>query len=323
MIGNKKIVQVILFSALLIIVPMLYFPSRFGMDLATGSFTYSMFEIVFYGFIFYFFRPGSSLLQLFAGAGLTFLYRIVLGTISGVLLAILYSMDFSVSLALGVSRYLPAIILHILAAPFIMRPFFLAIADQQAYQSRARPRTPRRQSPPDREKETNTQPYLPRSDNRSTIRGAESMNETKGGASMFGEGDGFHRAVQYLGEHQAVLLATAVDFEGLTLAAFKREDYDPEQWAPYTLLFQETNRQLLRKNKDESDIERLDLTFGPRRLVIVNIENYSLMVLCRHEDDELLGIRITQAAEIIKKYTSERYGHLKPSVTEERYVSNT
>ena len=140
---------------------------------------------------------------------------------------------------------------------------------------------------------------------------------------MLGEGDGFQRAVRYLGEHQAVLLATAVDFEGLTLAAFRREGCDAEQWAPYTLLFKEANRQLLKKNKDESDIERLDLVFGPRRLVITNVDNYNLLVLCRHEDDELLGIRITQAADIIKKYASERYGHLKPSVTEEQYVSNT
>lgn len=140
---------------------------------------------------------------------------------------------------------------------------------------------------------------------------------------MVSDGDGFQRAVRYLGEHQAVLLATAIDAEGLTLAVFKRGESDPEQWAPYSLLFQQTNEGLLRKTRDENCVDRLDLVFGPNRLVIVKIENYSLLVLCRHEDDELLGIRITQAADIIRKYASERYGHLMPSVTEERYVSNS
>ena len=140
---------------------------------------------------------------------------------------------------------------------------------------------------------------------------------------MVGDGDGFDRAVRYLGEHQAVLLATAVDAEGLTLSVFRRGEAEADRWAPYSLLFQQANEGLLKRNKDENNIDRLDLVFGPHRLVIVKIENYSLLVLCRHEDDELLGIRITQAADIIRKYASERYGHLSPSVTEERYVSNT
>jgi len=322
MIGNKKIAQVTLFSALLIVIPMFYFPARFGMDLATGSFTYSMFEIVFYGFIFYIFRPASSLLQLLAGAGLTFLYRIVLGTISGVLLSLFFSMDFSVSLALGVSRYLPAIALHILAAPFVMRPFFLIIADQSAYTARPRGRA-RPQKRPDRDRDVSAQPYLPRSEKRPATGKTEAVTETKGGMPMLGESDGFQRAVSYLGEHQAVLVAAAVDVEGLTMAKFEREGCDPEQWAPYTLLFQENNESLLKKNGDDNHIDRLDLLFGPRRLVVVKVDNFNLLVLCRHEDDELLSIRISQAADMIKKYASERYGHLMPAVTEERYVSNT
>ena len=322
MIGNKKFAQVILFSALLIVVPMFYFPARFGMELATGSFTYSMFEVVFYGFLFYLFRPGSSLLQLFAGAGLTFLYRIMVGTIFGVCLSLFYSMDFSVSLALGVSRYLPAIILHIAAAPFIMRPFFLAIADETDYASRRRS-SARRQQSGDREKDVVTQPYFPKAENHPVIDTSEHVTETKGGTVMVGEGDGFHRAVRYLGEHHAVLLATAVDHEGLTLATFQRENYDPELWAPYSLLFREANEKILKKIKDDSGVGRLDLIFGSRRLVVVNLEDVNLLVLFRHEDDELLGIRIMQAADMIRKYTSERYGHLKPSSTEERYVSNS
>lgn len=322
MIGNKKFAQVILFSALLIVVPMFYFPARFGMELATGSFAYSMFEVVFYGFLFYIFRPGSSLLQLFAGAGLTFLYRIVMGTILGVFLSIFYSMDFSVSLALGVSRYLPAIALHILAAPFVMRPFFLAIADEPAYSPRRRS-VAARPAAADREYDVVTQPYLPRSEGRPTVDSSERVTEAKGGTVMLGESDGFHRAVRYIGEHHAVLLAAVVDFEGLTMATFQRDGCDPELWAPYSLLFREANDRLLKKINDDNGVGRLDLIFGPRRLVIVNVDSVNLLVLFRHEDDELLGIRIMQAADMIRKYVSERYGHLKPSSTEERYVSNS
>jgi len=318
---NRYIAQVALFSTLLLLVPMFYFPARFGLDLAIGTFTYSMFEMLFYGIIFFIFRPESSLLQLVAGSGITFLYRILLGTVYGVLLVIVYGMDFSVSLTLGISRYLPAIIPHILAAPFVMRPFFLAIADQSARSQRSH-RQDRQMPTHEKEKEAATTPYFPKSEQRSVSSGS-GATEFKSGYSLGNESIGFDRSVRYLGEHHAVQLAAVVDGEGLLLASFGRGDEDPALWAPYSLLFEETNQRLLQKNAGNSEIGRVDLVFGSRRLVVVRIDSLNLLVLLNHEEDDLINIRITQSADIVRKHLSERYGNLLPSGREEKYVSNT
>lgn len=321
-VSNRNIVHVWLFSTFLVLVPMLYFPSKFGMELATGSFTYSMFEVVFYGIIFYVFRPNSTLLQLLAGAGMTFLYRIVLGTIFGALLSVFFYMDFSVSLALGISRYLPAIALHVIISPFVMRPFFLAIVDlpvrmHRPHERRASgPAAGKRQDEP-------TAPYYPKSAKSRNAGDTGLVSESRTGITIGQDIDGFCRAVRYLGEHHAVLLATVVDREGLTMAKFVRDGFDIESWAPLTLLLHEANGTVLKRNSELSALDQIDLTFGRRRLVIVRVEDFDLLVVSNHEDDELLRIRTAQAADMIKKYTSERYGTSMPSGTEERYVSNT
>jgi len=328
LINNKDYIKALLFTTLLVMIPMFYFPARFGMDLAVGSFTYSLFEIVFYGVIFYLFRMNSSLIQLLAGAGLTFIYRIMIGSIFGVMLSLMYNMNFSVSMALGISRYLPAILLHVLAAPFVMRPFFLLIADQTSSVKRTASRerkTPAAVQPPvEKGKDESAMPYHPHAERRSPQKKEKESAEPASPGITLGQNiDGFDRAVRYLGEHHAVSLATVVDTELLTMGTYKRGDVDPENWAAYSLLFQDANNQLLRRTGDDENLENIDMTFGSKRLVIVKVADFNLLVLSNHEEDELLNIRIKQAAEIVKKYVSERYGNLLPASTGEQYVSNT
>lgn len=149
------------------------------------------------------------------------------------------------------------------------------------------------------------------------------MSDSSTAVSIGHDIDGFERAVRYLGEHQAVVLAAVVDREGLTLAVFKRGEIDSERWAPFSLMFREANERLLERNADDFGVEHLDMVFSSGRLVSLKIIDLSLLVLSNHEEDELLRIRIKQAADIIRKYTSERYGESLPSGTEERYVSST
>jgi predicted regulator of Ras-like GTPase activity (Roadblock/LC7/MglB family) len=285
-----------------------------------------MLEIIFYGTVFYFIRPRSSLLQLLAGAGLTFLYRIMLGTVFGTLIAILYKMDFSVSLTLGVSKYLPAIFLHIIVAPFIMRPFFLAIASDQETKGR-RPFREDRAFTPAQEEGRVAQPFRPQVDEQAPVSATPVEDKILTGADKIivsHDTNGFERAVKYLGEHRAVLLATVVDYEGLVLASFNRHIADPNLWSAYSLVFQQINKNLLDKNGKDHTINNIDLTFDTDRLTIMKVENFNLLVLSNNEEDKLLGIRITQAADIIRKYTSERYGKLLSKDTEEQqYVSST
>ncbi|MCP4706798.1 MAG: hypothetical protein GY865_19545, partial [candidate division Zixibacteria bacterium] len=117
----------LLISSVLIVIPMVVFPAKLGTELISGSFAYALFEVLYYGVVFFIMRPGSNLFQLFQGAGLTFLCRIVLGTVFGVMLSIMYDVGFTAALTLGVSKYLPGIILHIAFAPIVIKPFYFAI----------------------------------------------------------------------------------------------------------------------------------------------------------------------------------------------------
>jgi hypothetical protein len=319
---SKNIIQVLLFSSMLMIIPMFFFPARFGLDPGMGSFTYSIIEIIYYLAIFYLFYPGAGLLHLFQGVGLTFLYRIIMGTIFGIALWVIYSTEFSVSLTLGVSRYFPAIILHVLVAPFVMKPFFLAIAGQS--RSRRQPEKGAYKKPEvGRDKTGRVKPH-PRKKKPSTSAGVqEAEYDSSAGIQIGQDLNGFERAVRYLGEYHAVLLAVVVDSEGLSTAVFRRGEIDPDRWTPLTLLFQESARKLLERNAEGSQLEYLDFAFDSRKLAIAKAGGFSLLVLSAHEEDDLLGIRITQAVDIVRKYSSERYGHLLSAVTEEQYVSST
>ncbi len=320
--GNKDTMQFVLLSMILLMVPMFIFPARFGLELGFGSIAYSLIEIVFYSVVFYFIRPSGTMLQLFQGVGLAFLYRIVMGSVFGLLIAIMYSVDFSVAMILGVSRYLPGVFIHILVAPFMIKPFFLAITSERP----ERPQPYTRERPPtraavDRQVKSTIRPGVANRRSRAT---AEISSIDSGvGTSVGFDTNGFERAVKYLGEHHAVKLAMVVDGEGLTLATFKRGEIDPEQWAPFSLLFQESNEGVLSRKVENTKLDQLRLSFHDSRIEITNIKDFSLFVLSDREDDDLLKIRIVQATEIIRKYSSERYGNLLSAVMEEQHVSNT
>ncbi len=320
---NKDIVQILLLSIIILMVPLFYFPSKFGFDLASGSYIYSFLEIAFYGAAFYFMRPGASLAQLFAGAGATFLYRIIIGTLFGVMLAFLYQMDYSVSLTLGISKYLPAILLHVIAAPFIMKPIFASIIgeDKAAYRSRRQFRAQTKHKPVSTG--LTEQSPLPSEKPLKSFTQFSKKEAASAGHPVTFDTNGFERAVKYLGEHHAVLLATAVDQEGLTMARYIRPGCDFEKWAPLTLLFHRANENIIGRNTRQNKIEKLDLAFDRSRLIITHVDPFDLMILANREDDELLNVRIAQATDIIKKYISERYGSLLSSGTEEEYVSST
>lgn len=323
---NKEVIQVIIFSVILVFIPMFIFPAKLGLGLASEPLSYSILEIAFYGIVFYFFRSQSSILHVFAGAGLTFLYRLLIGTLFGLLLAITYGMDLSVSLALGASKYLPSIILHALAAPFVMKPFFLAITDKQTVVPRPSVERKRASHSMKKQKEaTNLNSPVNRESSPAPAGKYKKTESSLGSASLAVSYDtnGFERAVKYLGEHHAVIVAAVVDHEGLTMATFERTVESSEKWTAYSLLFQKMNEDLLAKNDNENHINNLDLTFGTNRLTIMKIDVFNLLVLSNNEEDDLLNIRITQAADIIRKYTSERYGRLLSKGTEEQYVSST
>ncbi len=310
----------LLISSVLIVIPMVIFPAKLGTELSAGSFSYAIFEILYYGIFFFILRPGSSLFQLFQGAGLTFLCRIVIGTIFGIMVSIMYNVGLSAALILGVSKYLPAIILHIAFAPIITKPFYYAILGepsgeelhrdkkrQVAFQSKTSSMTPSQII-------VKPKPVVARD---------TAVKEPKATVLVDKGADGFARAVKYISEHQSVKMAAVVDYEGLTMSSFSRDGVDVEEWAPLALLFNEANTKILNRLTGVTGPERLDLTFNRDKLFALKVSQFTLLVLSNREDDDLLGIRLAQASDIISKYVSERYDKLLSASPEEKYVSST
>ena len=313
----------LLLSSVLIVVPMVIFPAKLGTELSSGSLAYALFEVIYYAVIFFILRPASNLFQLFQGAGLTFLCRIVIGTAFGVLISIMYDVGFSAALTLGVSKYLPAIILHIAFAPIITKPFYYAILGEPSGDELHRDKKKRAVFQPQ------TTPPAHGSSSQVIIKpkpmAAKKIKavEPKAVVSVEKDTDGFARAVNYIGEHQSVKLAAVVDFEGLTMSSFSRKGADVEEWAPLALLFNEANAKILNRFSDITGPERLDVTFGQDKLYAINVSKFTLFVLSGRDDDDLLGIRLAQASDMISKYVSERYDKLLSGSPEEEYVSST
>ncbi len=324
-VSSKDSRLMLLYSSVLIVIPMVIFPAKLGTELISGSFEYALFEVIYYGIVFFVLRPASSLFQLFQGAGLTFLCRIAIGTVFGVMVSIMYDVGLSAALTLGISKYLPAIILHIAFMPMVTKSFHYAILGEASGDElhRDKKRNVVYQSQTSQTSQTGTSQIFVKPESIVPVPTIAAAEKPKAVVLVDKDADGFARAVRYIGEHHSVKLAAVVDFEGLTMSSFSRNNVDVEEWSPLALLFSEANTKILNRLSDVTGPERLDITFGQDKLYALKISEFTLLVLSSREDDDLLGIRLAQASDMISKYVSERYGKLLSASPEEKYVSST
>jgi len=334
-IGDRVRRQILLFSLVLIIVPMVIFPERFGTDLAKASLINALYELVFFGIVIFFFNRKASLLQLAQAAGVCLIYRLLLGAAFGVLAAVAYSMSLKVSLALGMSSYLPSIILHIVAAPFVLKPVI-----SQIYKSQPIRRAPVHDFPPGDKADTgtttlavsrdkgfkpSTTPIQPEPETieivstRAPVHTAKPLSTA---AAAPGETNGFDMATKYIGENGSVHLAVVVDSEGLILSQFSRGEIVVEEWAPLALIFREDNGHVLGRVGWDNP-ERVELNLRDQKIVVAGGDHFNLMVVAELLADDVLNIRINQGLETIKKYIADRYGKNLAVSAERSYVSST
>ena len=320
-INGRIIRQMILFTLVVLIIPMILFPERLGSDLLRAPFHYALFEFVFYGFVLFLFNRKASLLNLLRAAGLCLVYRLTVGAVFGVLIVAMYPMNFSVALTLGISSYLPGIILHIASTPFILKPVF----GQQTQQNS----TPKAASPqPAAEKvsvQSGTTSFVATKENKhmeqppvATDYSDFLAHKSEPAAKTQNE-NGFQNAVHYICEAGSVLMAAVIDHEGLLLAGFKRGEYEPEDVAPYALPISVRNLDFYKKMNLVIP-EKTDLMFENKRMIIATEKSYSLVVLSERTVDDVLSIRINQALEMIRTYTAERYSEKLIGNAERIYV---
>jgi predicted regulator of Ras-like GTPase activity (Roadblock/LC7/MglB family) len=328
---------ILLFSLILVVIPVVIFPDRLGLPLAGGSAVNMLYELVFYGFVYFLFRRETTLAALMVSSALTLVYRMALGAAFGLVIITMYGLGSSVSFSLGMTKYLPGVLLHVIVAPFIIRPFYLSLAEQM--------------TPAGKEKTSRSEPaskpviYLdnvstrprtyPAADEIAVGGGKPTDRREKAVPSGSAAGAGaqapacttdenqFERAVTYLGESNAVRMALLVDEEGLPLARYGRSGDDVEMWAPLAIMLRQTCRDLMERFEHEESAERIDLSTRKIRVILRRIEHVNLMVLADKDIDETIHIRIAQATDMVRKYMSERYSPAMFARAEERYVSNS
>lgn len=322
---NPRQTQVLLLSLVALMVPLFLFPHRFGTGLARASLIYLMFELAFYMVAVYALTRRASILPLAQAAGICVIYRLVMGAAFGLFIALGYSMNLKAALTLGMSSYLPAVLLHIAAAPFILMPVLMQLVT-------ARPHSAAGQ----REREETESPMMDGKTTAATSarRGRpavitpyeyrpEPERPARADADIVhprpGEGNGFERATRYIGEDASVFVAAVVDRDGLLLGHFQRGKDLAEEWAPLARLFYEQNQQVVDRFTTRRP-ERITLRLNDRKITIARDESFYLMVVADRHNDEMLNIRFSQALEIVRKYVAERYGNDRAMNTENAYV---
>lgn len=322
--------QISLISMLVLIVPMIMFPDQLGMRLTKFSLINAVYELVYYSAVIFFFYRRASLLKIVQMACLCLVYRLTLGALFGLLIVVMYSMNLTISLTLGLASYLPAILLHIAATPFILKP---VVAQLVPYTKRKH--QPIEEPAPAEAPEhggTATAVSAKQAISRPTpapVRVPEPeahlSRESRVGSPSgpeHAEANGFDRAARYIGEDGSVQLAVVVDDEGLLLGQFIRGEMEADDWAPFSLLFCEVNRDALRRGGWEAP-EKIDLSVKDTRIIVAREESWCLMVVAQRHADDFLNIRINQGLEIIRKYIARRYGQKLSENAEKMYVSST
>ncbi|RKX29480.1 MAG: hypothetical protein DRP47_01705 [Candidatus Zixiibacteriota bacterium] len=310
-ISARIVNQVVIWSLVVLVLPMIVFPQRFGTNLAKISITSILMELVFYGIVLYIFNRHTTISKISLGAVVCLGYRLVLGVLLGLLIVIMYSMDFLVSMTLALGGYLPALVFQVLVTPFILW-FVLQELVFPGKGRRLQVELPKKgPMVSDDTVSVSVQPAVVSKplDWQLSIPGSDEVDR---GANMkktdYSGANGFEKATEYIGENGSVKMAAVVDNEGLLLGSFVRGGIDAEDWSPMALLFTDENNRLLNRT-GLGQSERVSLTTGDARIIVAREKVFSLMVVADRQHDEVLNVRIEQALEMIRKYTAERYSN--------------
>jgi hypothetical protein len=329
-ISSRVSLQTALITCVLLIVPVAVFPSRLGTELVRAAWSVILLEVLYYVVSSFVLFREEQMFRRLQVAGICLVYRLSVGAVFGLVVTASYGMSLTVGLRLGMISYLPAVILHVLAAPYALRGVLASPTARRNASRRAVVRPPQTKEAPSgmtsiaisKEKgivseSTAGAPYAEQVAARPISARLESQT-----SSQNVEPNGFDRAVRYVGEHGSVFLVAIVDNEGLLLANFRRGNYQAEDWAPLALVFLDVNTGVLIKNRLTAP-EKIDLVLKDKRVVIARDTMFSLLVLSERVADETLNIRINQAMDMIRRYAAERYGRKSETNAEKIHVSST
>lgn len=316
--------QILLLTLLSIIIPMVVFPEQLGIQLGQFSVLSLAFETVFYGLVIYLVHRPENLSSILKASLFCLAARLVVGMLFGFMVVIMYGLNLKVALSLGLWSYLPGVLLHIAAMPLVLKPLISQMCTLPP--SRTMVGTPPGQVskvPNSSQGIANTVPRFAASQRTKPVAQSVAPAMTRPSARKTGDVatsvNGFDEAVNHVGAISSVELATLVDFEGMLLAGYVRDDLDAEDLAPLSILyFEEFVHVGNRMNIDGP--ERIELTMENKRLILARDDNLCLMVLAERQADDILAIRAKQGMEIAARYMEKKYNLTEVVNAEKSYV---
>jgi predicted regulator of Ras-like GTPase activity (Roadblock/LC7/MglB family) len=118
--------------------------------------------------------------------------------------------------------------------------------------------------------------------------------------------DKFQAAIDHLTEYGGVKGAVISDHEGLVLAGGGNGAFDPEHSAAYSVEVFEALRGPLGRLL-EPEVDFLVIKTPTDWLTLARVRHLLLVVAARRQADDLLGIRINQALEMISVHLEDKY----------------
>ena len=266
----------------LAVVPLAFFPHDLGVKINTTPFVVFPFEILWYFVVYVMLFSGLPLLAPFLYSLVTLGLRLLMGTVFGMLLYIMFPFETISLMKVGILTYFPALLIQAALLPFVVK-ISMGNTIETYWKERRRPK----------------KVFLP------SFQPSEEEKEKATEKPEKIQVD-LEAALDYVVEYSGVEGIILLDQEGMVISKRINADWDDEKIAPVALLLREINSKELGKI-DTSPIERMELLSQKLWVSLNNIGDFTLVSLAHRSTDELLNIRILKAVEMIRKYLDEKY----------------
>jgi hypothetical protein len=290
--------QTILWTGVLAVIPLVAYPRIFGLGMFGFHPVFGLLEWGLYFAAFIALLPSLSMAQRVLASGFTVVYRLTCAAMFAVLAALNNDFGLADTIAVGMWSYPLAVLPHVIAAPLVMRGIWKIVypATPQrtrlaGFQTRNRPAT----------RETPVPTAV------GALHAATTPAVASNRTSVRSESPSFDDAVSYVGGYTGVRMCWVVDNEGLPLAFWQRQDYTGavEFWAPKSIELVEFNRRTLSVGGEVLP-QHVEVRFEAGRLSLQAAGEYWIGLLTDRDADDLVGVRLTQAREMVLKHLQER-----------------
>ena len=289
---RKEAGLVVLYSLVMILIPLIvygFYPESFPFSVsAKRIYVVFLLEFVWYNIMLLFMlRLASAPLVLF-GAFVCLLYRLSIGVTFGLISGISGNASLISNINNGIGFYTPALLLQVILTPFILRKMFSKMVLRDMRKKKILYEAPKREM------------NLLAGKEQTDLSDVEQEIENKERETNLTS------PLRYVKEYTGVEGVLLIDSEGLIVAKQTNADLNEEQLAPFMLGLEEANNRALERI-DEKRASRIELYTPGRWINLTRIFNLVMVTVANRYTDELLNVRIAQAAEMIRKYMTKKY----------------